>query len=780
MLPSILAAARVIGGTPVSQGPRAAISGKLADIGAKIRRNAPGEIFNLAGGNQIPLVSNIFNRLNDRRIYRIDRNREIRNAKNIVQDQPQRKLEESKFEREQKRFIQKEEASLKAFAHASANDRAVQTSQREETNNFLERISNDIAQLKDYIFKNGIGRALQADRSMSGIFDTLATRIPFPVGLDKVVKVITGINSKAIDLVRAGNNKIIQTAKSVAPKIGTLIESAKGTAKNTINGLRAGALNVLTKGSGILTSAGEVASGLLKGSGAIGRIAGTVGRILGPIAVVDAGMTGFEIGSLLNKKLEGTKIGEAKDRFFDSIFSAADRITNGAISGIPKKTIPATPVAGPGTIAYPGQVTIPSAFTPKQKADEIRARAEQQKFQRIEQYRFEQSEKTGRDLIDAISANTKATSDTVEPLKTISDPDWLRNITGFVSSVASRIGGFVSEKASQVGEAIRSSAPGRAIARVSKEIGQSFDRILGSTSRKFESGRGGPATISSGRGDLGGKSYGTYQLTGKALEDFVTKGEFADQFKFLKIKSDEFDERWRELAAKFPEQFGNAQHEFVKQTHFIPQQEFLKRSGIDLSSRGPAVQDAIWSTAVQFGGNTDVIKNALSGKDLTKMSDADIVSAIQDYKIRNNDKLFRSSSAAVRAGTLSRARKEKADLLSIANDPELTRVKQTFTQVTPTDTPTAPLMSRSGVEKLETLSQTNVGDIVGEQTIETKRAEQQVTQPIVIASGTSQSAPVSVPQSGGTTNIGSAPMVTRNQDSSIRRVTDGMMSYGIT
>jgi hypothetical protein len=72
----------------------------------------------------------------------------------------------------------------------------------------------------------------------------------------------------------------------------------------------------------------------------------------------------------------------------------------------------------------------------------------------------------------------------------------------------------------------------------------------------------------------------------------------------------------------------------------------------------------------------------------------------------------------------------------------------------------------------------NTSDVVAAQTMETKKAEQKAAQPIVIAAPSAPT-PAPAPQ-GGSANTASAPMVTRNQDSSIRRVTDGMMSYGLS
>lgn len=94
--------------------------------------------------------------------------------------------------------------------------------------------------------------------------------------------------------------------------------------------------------------------------------------------------------------------------------------------------------------------------------------------------------------------------------------------------------------------------------------------------------------------------------------------------------------------------------------------------GVDLSNHGPAVMDAIWSTSVQFGGNTTLIEKALKGRQVSGLSDEEVVTAIQDYKIANNSSLFKSSSAGVRESTLKRAKDEKADLIALAKETQET------------------------------------------------------------------------------------------------------------
>lgn len=192
---------------------------------------------------------------------------------------------------------------------------------------------------------------------------------------------------------------------------------------------------------------------------------------------------------------------------------------------------------------------------------------------------------------------------------------------------------------------------------------------LGETSKRFESGRGGAGTISSGKGDFGGVSYGTYQLASKTgtLSKFLKSSGYGKHFEGMQAGTKEFNQKWKELAANDPE-FGNAQHEFIKNTHYDVAMQKLGKNGIDLSNRGRAVQDALWSTSVQFGagGASNMFKKVLKGKDVSQLSDSEIVTLLQDYKIQNNDRLFGSSSASVRAGTLNRAQAEKAKLLNLA------------------------------------------------------------------------------------------------------------------
>lgn len=167
---------------------------------------------------------------------------------------------------------------------------------------------------------------------------------------------------------------------------------------------------------------------------------------------------------------------------------------------------------------------------------------------------------------------------------------------------------------------------------------------------------------------MDGKSYGTYQLSSKTgtCANFVKIMGYSQYFGNNQPGTPAFSDLWIKAVKKFPN-FGEDQHKFIFKTHFQVQCDYLKSAGIDLSNRGPAVLDAIWSTSVQFGGNTLLIEKALKNKDINSLSDVDIVSAIQDYKINNNSSLFKSSSESVRRSTLNRAKDEKNSLIALAN-----------------------------------------------------------------------------------------------------------------
>jgi peptidoglycan hydrolase-like protein with peptidoglycan-binding domain len=196
---------------------------------------------------------------------------------------------------------------------------------------------------------------------------------------------------------------------------------------------------------------------------------------------------------------------------------------------------------------------------------------------------------------------------------------------------------------------------------------------LGMTSETHETGNRGAGTISEGKGDHGGVSYGTYQFSSAmgTLREYLQRSRYKGEFNGLTPVTSAFDAKWRELAATTPD-FARDQYDFIRRTHYDPQLQRLKDDGIDLSDRGRAVQDALWSTAVQYRNRTPkIFKKGLKEKfgttyKLEQLSDTDIVEAVQDYKIMHNEELF-TSSKKWWPDLLKRAQEERDELVKLAS-----------------------------------------------------------------------------------------------------------------
>ena len=75
--------------------------------------------------------------------------------------------------------------------------------------------------------------------------------------------------------------------------------------------------------------------------------------------------------------------------------------------------------------------------------------------------------------------------------------------------------------------------------------------------------------------------------------------------------SNAFKSKWKELSSK-DDKFGDLQHAFIKKTHYDPMVKKISNdTGMDIGKRSKALQDVIWSTSVQHGSSSSVIKKAL-------------------------------------------------------------------------------------------------------------------------------------------------------------------------
>lgn len=192
---------------------------------------------------------------------------------------------------------------------------------------------------------------------------------------------------------------------------------------------------------------------------------------------------------------------------------------------------------------------------------------------------------------------------------------------------------------------------------------------IGDTSKQYETSGIGPGMVSTGEGDKGGISYGSYQLSTNegSVQEFLNQSpKYKAIFNGMKPGTTAFSNQWKVEAKKDPEGFHQAQHDFIESKFYNVQVNALVKNGIDLRDRGPAVQDMLWSTSVQYRGLTQtVFTNALKGKDLSKLSDVDIIKSVQDYKYEHNNSLFKSSPK-LWDGLKKRAINEKNSLINLA------------------------------------------------------------------------------------------------------------------
>jgi len=205
------------------------------------------------------------------------------------------------------------------------------------------------------------------------------------------------------------------------------------------------------------------------------------------------------------------------------------------------------------------------------------------------------------------------------------------------------------------------------------EVAHSYvSETLGSLSKKYESGNCGPGTVSTGRGDAGGVSYGTYQMISRGGEGstaalFVRSCNWTCEFQGLAPGSPAFTSKWKQIA-NGPEgrEFGLAQHDYIKRTHYDPAVKKLLAQGVDLTQRSKTMQDVIWSRAVQHGpsGAATVITRALAGRKLGDLDDAAIINLIYD-ECSNTSRYFSRNSQAVQASVRRRLNiDERRDALS--------------------------------------------------------------------------------------------------------------------
>lgn len=199
---------------------------------------------------------------------------------------------------------------------------------------------------------------------------------------------------------------------------------------------------------------------------------------------------------------------------------------------------------------------------------------------------------------------------------------------------------------------------------------------FGAISKKFESGNRGVGTISTGKGDNGGVSYGAHQLSTKtgSMTNFLRSAEGAkyyNEFRGLNPGTEEFNKKYKEVAGRDGKGMEQAQTAFIKRENYNPVVSwFEKQYGVDISKRSRAVQEAFFSVATQYGPSKakGVMGDAFGNRDISKMDDAEFITRIQETRAATVEERFKSSSAETKASIYKRAGEEKVALLAMLNE----------------------------------------------------------------------------------------------------------------
>jgi len=136
---------------------------------------------------------------------------------------------------------------------------------------------------------------------------------------------------------------------------------------------------------------------------------------------------------------------------------------------------------------------------------------------------------------------------------------------------------------------------------------------LGELSRQYESGKRGVHTVSTGRKDPGGISYGEHQLATKTgtMAKYVSSKEaqpYAHNFAGLTPGTPQFNKVYKQIAQNDPTGFAKSQHSFITRTHYEPVYRHAKKLGYNVDD--PRVQEALFSMSVQHGKANRIVTMA--------------------------------------------------------------------------------------------------------------------------------------------------------------------------
>lgn len=224
------------------------------------------------------------------------------------------------------------------------------------------------------------------------------------------------------------------------------------------------------------------------------------------------------------------------------------------------------------------------------------------------------------------------------------------------------------------------------------------DETLCALSAKYESD-GNPAAVSGGGGDLGGISYGIYQLSSGAgsVQSFLSfactypnraLANYGVVLSRYSVNSGDFINEWKSIGTIDPAGFSQLQNAYAKSTYYDTAANDLRNAYYDIQTKSRAMQAVLFSRSVQYGsGNmVELYANACARLGHPNLSyvnsdyfDRQMIAAIYDFLIEECDNAYQlpsglyhspndwanGSRAVVKIGLKNRFVNEKSDALAM-------------------------------------------------------------------------------------------------------------------
>ncbi len=195
-----------------------------------------------------------------------------------------------------------------------------------------------------------------------------------------------------------------------------------------------------------------------------------------------------------------------------------------------------------------------------------------------------------------------------------------------------------------------------------------YTYAIGEIAVKYEVGSKGPGFISNGsKWDPGGTSYGSYQLalTPGTLRGFLHNGsEYADELSKYTPDTRAFNDKWRELAARDPDGFKQAQFDYIMKISFLPAREYADKLGWPDNL---AINTALFSISNQHGGYKKIMNNTNIYANKNDMKD--LINKFYDARAKYIKNLTNPKLVKIRANLIkNRTIDERADVLKLVEE----------------------------------------------------------------------------------------------------------------